>query len=202
MHFFFFKHVFFFPLSSRRLKFESVITLFSMKYGTWFLDEQDTRQDTELKKSVVQSVLLCLACLFIYILTSKLKKKTWKKIKQAKKKKEVKAWILLNQTGTEKQMRTAALRHTIYFFSLTMRHFPGLSLAPVGQSRVHFYSSLPSFLLWIFSHLPHHLQCGMKVKKKKQLKQSTFCHFVGEIYLHVCESVFKYKSQHMLMPWS
>ena len=73
--FFFFFFFFFFLMSSRRVKFESVTTLFSMKYGTWFLDEQDTRQNTELKKSVVQSVLLCLSCLFMYILTSKFIKK-------------------------------------------------------------------------------------------------------------------------------
>ena len=39
------------------------------------MDEQDTRQNTELKKSVVQSVLLCLLCLLMYILTSKFIKK-------------------------------------------------------------------------------------------------------------------------------
>ena len=35
------------------------------------MDEQDTRQNTELKKSVEQSVLMCLSCLFMYILASK-----------------------------------------------------------------------------------------------------------------------------------
>ena len=49
------------------------------------MDKQDTRQNTELKKSVVQGVLLCLSCLFMYILTTKFIK-NWKKIKQAKKK--------------------------------------------------------------------------------------------------------------------
>ena len=39
------------------------------------MDEQNTRQDTKLKKSIVQSVLLCLSCLFMYILTSKFIKK-------------------------------------------------------------------------------------------------------------------------------
>ena len=43
------------------------------------MDEQDTRQNTELKKSVVQSVLLCLSCLFIYIFTIKSIKKKIKK---------------------------------------------------------------------------------------------------------------------------
>ena len=86
--------------------------LFSMKYGTWFMDEQDTtRRSTELKKSVVQSVLFCLSYLFI-ILTSKLVKKL-KKNSQAKK---LKAWILLNQTRTKKQMRATALKHRIFFF--------------------------------------------------------------------------------------
>ena len=111
----FFFFFFFFFLSSRRFKFESVTILFSMKYGTWFLDEQDTRQNTELKKSVVQSVL-CLSCLFIYILTSKFIK-NWKKKKKNKQKK-IKSWILLNQSRTEKQTRAAALRRTNYFFSL------------------------------------------------------------------------------------
>ena len=50
-----------------------------------FLDEQDTRQNTVLmKKSVVQSVFLCLSYLFMYILTSKFIKKM-EKIKQAQK---------------------------------------------------------------------------------------------------------------------
>ena len=67
--FFFFLFCFVFVLflffRSRRFKFESVTTLFSLKYDTSFLDEHDTRQNTELRKSVVQSVLLCLSCLFI-----------------------------------------------------------------------------------------------------------------------------------------
>ena len=67
----------FFFLSSKHVKFELVTSLFSMKYETWFLDEQDIRQNTELKKFVVQRVLLCLSCLFMYILTSKLIK-NWK----------------------------------------------------------------------------------------------------------------------------
>ena len=69
----------FFFLSSRYVKFKSVTTLFSMKYGTWFFDQQDARQNTELKKFVVQNVLLCLSCLFMYILTSKLIKNRKKK---------------------------------------------------------------------------------------------------------------------------
>ena len=56
----------------------------SFEIWNLILDEQDTRQNTELKTSVVQSVLLCLTHLFLYILTSKFIK-TWKKIKQAKK---------------------------------------------------------------------------------------------------------------------
>ena len=77
--------------SSRFFKLELVTTLFSLKYGTRFLDEQDTRQNTELKKSVVQSILLCLSCLFIYIdkqvhkTLKKRKRKKKKKINQAKK---------------------------------------------------------------------------------------------------------------------
>ena len=101
---------FFFFLSNRRVRFESIPAL---KYGTWFLDEQDTRQNTELKKSVVQSVSLCLSYLFLYILTRKFIKNRKKKLS---KQKNFKPWILVNQTRTEKQMRAAALRHMIYFF--------------------------------------------------------------------------------------
>ena len=46
------------------------------------MDEQDKRQKTELKKSVVQGVLLCLACIFMYILTSKFITNWKKKIKE------------------------------------------------------------------------------------------------------------------------
>ena len=118
---FFFKHVFvffFFFLSSRRVKFESVTTLFSIKYGTWFLDEQDWRQNKELKKSVVQSDLLCLSCPFMYILTGTFLK-NWEKIKQTKKKKKIKAWILLNQTRNEKQTRVAAFFFFFFFYFMS-----------------------------------------------------------------------------------
>ena len=50
------------------------------------MDKQDTRQNTELKQSVVQSVLLCLSCPFMYILTSEFIKK-----KKKKKKKRIKS---------------------------------------------------------------------------------------------------------------
>ena len=48
-------------------------------------DEQDTRQNTEWKKSVVQSVSLCLSYLFLYILTSKFIKNWKKKLSKQKK---------------------------------------------------------------------------------------------------------------------
>ena len=88
-----------------------------VQYEIWnliYMDEQDTRQNTELKKSFVQSVLLCLSCRFMYILTSKFIK-NWKNLSKQKK---FKTWILLNQTSTEKQKCAAALRHTIFFFCL------------------------------------------------------------------------------------
>ena len=52
-----------------------------MKYGTCFLGEQDTRQNTELKKSVVQSVLLCLSCFFHLYFDKFIKAEKKKKIK-------------------------------------------------------------------------------------------------------------------------
>ena len=45
------------------------------------MDEQDARQNTELKKSVVQSVLLCLSCLFMFISTTGKKTSKQKEIK-------------------------------------------------------------------------------------------------------------------------
>ena len=86
MHFcFLFLFCFVFFLSSRRVRFESVIAL---KYGTsfWLKTRYNLRHNTELKKSVVQSVSLCLSYLFLYTLASKFIKKTGKKFKQAKKK--------------------------------------------------------------------------------------------------------------------
>ena len=56
----------------------------SFEIWNLILDELDTRQNTELKETVVQSVSLCLSFIFLYILTSK-SIKTGKKIKQAKK---------------------------------------------------------------------------------------------------------------------
>ena len=86
----------------------------SFEIWNLILDEQDTRLNTELKKSVVQSVSLCLSYIFLYILTSKSIKKLEKKLSKQKK---FKPWILLNQTRTEKQMGTAALRHRIIFLA-------------------------------------------------------------------------------------
>ena len=73
---------FFFFLSSRRVRFESVTAL---KYGTWFLDEQDTRQNTELKKSVVHSVSLCLSWSFLVYFDKQTHKKLKKKNSASKK---------------------------------------------------------------------------------------------------------------------
>ena len=54
---------------------------------------------------------------FLVYFDKKVHQKTEKK--KISKQKNFKPWILLNQTRTEKQMRAAALRHMIYFFSLT-----------------------------------------------------------------------------------
>ena len=58
----------------------------------------------------------------MYILTKQVYEKLEKKISRQKKKKELKARILLNQTRTKKQTPAAALRHTIYLFSLIYVH--------------------------------------------------------------------------------
>ena len=88
--------------------------------SVWYmeLDKQDTKQNTELKKSVVQSVLLCLSCIFMYILTSKFIM-NWTKNKQAKKK--IKASILLYQTRTEKTNARGSFETYNYFFSLVCK---------------------------------------------------------------------------------
>ena len=101
-----------FSLRSKRVKLESVTTLFSVKYGTWFLDEQDTRQSTELKKSVVQSVLLCLSYLFMYILTSKFIKKNGKKLSKQKKIQKLEFCQIKRAPKTECAQRL--LRHRIF----------------------------------------------------------------------------------------
>ena len=62
-------------------------------------DEQDTRQNTELKKSVVQSISLCLSFIFLYILRSKPIKTGKKNLTKQKKKTKTK-------TKTKQKMGT------------------------------------------------------------------------------------------------
>ena len=85
-------------------------------WNTWFLDEQDTGQDTGLKKSVVQSILLCLSYLFMYNLTSKFIK-NWKK-KSKKKKKEMKSLNFAESNAHQKNKCMWPLwdMEFIYFF--------------------------------------------------------------------------------------
>ena len=113
----FFLSFFFWAADVSNLDRSQLFSVWNKELDLWMNKIQDK---TQLKKSVVQSVLLCLSCLLMYILTSKFIT-NWKKIKQAKQK--LKAWILLNQTRTEKQTRAAALRHT-FFFSLVLWNLP------------------------------------------------------------------------------
>ena len=85
-HFFFF----FNPEAGgrRHVRFESVTALFSMKNGTWFLDEQfDTGRNTELKKSVVH-IFSCIFWQESSLKTERKKKKKKKKEKRKKKKRK------------------------------------------------------------------------------------------------------------------
>ena len=73
---------FFFPVSSRRVRFEFVTALFSMKYGTCFLNEHDTRQNTV-------EVVCCSKCFIVsfisfHVYFDKQVHKNMKKIKHAK----------------------------------------------------------------------------------------------------------------------
>ena len=101
-------------------------------------------EHTELKKSVVQSVLLCLSCLFMYILTSKFIKNWKKKIKQAKKIKSLNfCWI---KRAPKNKCARQLWDIQLIFFSLT-----------VGQYGFHTCSCLiiqmPHFWSWnIFSN--------------------------------------------------
>ena len=61
-----------------------------MELDLWMNKLQERTQ--ELKTSVVQSISLCLKCIFMYILTNKFIK-NWKKIKQAKNLKDEFCWI-------------------------------------------------------------------------------------------------------------
>ena len=62
----------------------------------------------------------CSKCFIVSIMSFHVyfDKQVHKKTEQKKlsKQKKIEAWILLNQTRTEKQTRAAALRHIIYFF--------------------------------------------------------------------------------------
>ena len=115
--FFFFFFFFFFFLSSWRFKWVGHITLFSMNMELEFWMNNLIQDRTQSWRSLLFKVSYYVCHVFssIFWQASSLKK-NWKQNKQAKKK--LKAWILLIKTRTEKQTRAAALRHTIYFFSL------------------------------------------------------------------------------------
>ena len=81
----------------------------------WFIDEQDTRQNTELKKSAVQSVY-CVCHVFHAYFNKQVHKKIFKKIKQAKK------FESLNFAESITHC-AVAFRHTIYFFSSLIQIF-------------------------------------------------------------------------------
>ena len=72
--------------------------------------EQDTRQNTELKKSVVQSVLLCVTSFHVYF---------DKQVHKKKMEKHFNFNLKINfaeSNAQQKQMRAAALRHRFFFF--------------------------------------------------------------------------------------
>ena len=64
-----FFNVFFFFSWAADVSDLSRLQLWNMELDIWMNKIQDTRQNTELKKSIVQSVSLCLSYLFLYILT-------------------------------------------------------------------------------------------------------------------------------------
>ena len=78
------------------------------------MDEQDTRQNRVEEVCCTKCFIVSVMSFHVYF--DKKIHKNWKK--KISKKNKLKAWILLNQTRTEKQTRAAALRHTIYFLAL------------------------------------------------------------------------------------
>ena len=91
-------------------------SVWNMELDFWMNKIQDRTQSW---RSLLFKVFYCVCHIFSCILTNKFikrKKKTWKKI--SKQKKKLKAWILLIQTHTKKQMCAAALRHRFFFFFL------------------------------------------------------------------------------------
>ena len=95
-----------------------------VQYEIWNLIFGWTRYKTEHRVEEV----CCTKCFIVSVMSfhvyfdKQVHKKLGKKLSKQKKK-SFKAWILLAQTYTEKQMRAAALRHTIYFFSLMFTWF-------------------------------------------------------------------------------
>ena len=149
--FFFFPSFFVFVfvlLSSAEVSSLSQSHLFSsVKYGTWFFGwtryNTKINQSTEFKKFVVPCALLCLSYILMYILEEK----------RIKKGKKLKAWILLNQTHTKKQMHAAALRHTIFLALPTYL----LRVARFSQScsNIGLHVSSLNYL----NHLPSKFMC-------------------------------------------
>ena len=114
---FFVLFLFLFFLSSRRVQFKSPTALFIMiiniELDCWM---NKIQENTELKKSAVQSVLLYL--LHVYF-NKQIHKKTEKK---ASKKMNSLNFVESNTHRKNKCDRAAALRHRIYFVSLILVH--------------------------------------------------------------------------------
>ena len=96
----------FFLILSRSVKFESVTTFVCVKYDLdcWLNKIQDWNKSEHRVQEV--RLMFYYVCHIFWC-------RFWKKNKKWKK---LKAWILLNQMHTEKQMRVAALRHTCRIF--------------------------------------------------------------------------------------
>ena len=87
----------------------------SFEIWNLILDEQKYKTEHRVEE------VCCSKCFIVSVISFLVyfDKQIHKKLEKNKQAKKFKPWILLNQTCTEKQMRTTALRHRIYFFSLT-----------------------------------------------------------------------------------
>ena len=114
---FFFNVFFFFFFFCDQQKCQSQLWNTELDFGWTIYKTEHTRvEEVFCSKCFIVSVIS-----FLVYFDKQVHKKLEKKLsKQAKKK--IKPWILLNQTRTERQRHVAALRHRIYFFSLTKKN--------------------------------------------------------------------------------
>ena len=137
----------------------------------WTRHKIRINHSTELKKSVAQNVLLCPSYLFLYILTAKFIKIGEKNV--SKKKKNIQAWILLNQTHTAKQCAWQLWDRSFFFFFFSLikdllSNWTGqwIDQIPIKHCTFKAWSNFQNRVLWLYLKNHHSRDVDLKFQSK------------------------------------